>query len=362
MKRLKICVLACMFALLSPIAHAKNCDAYRGLYQQASAKYGIPDGLLEALSMTETGCYPWQTEWNGHPPKEINSKSYEEAVSVATDLVARHQNIDSGIMAWNQTYHPDKSKTLADIYKPSVNVEWAAHYLTELYNSNMSGHSWLIAAALYHRFRRDAEFERYRLEVVNNLAIVRGNVRRICGQDKCLNITVGNDPEMTQSLEQIAARHNLNVPKDSLKGATALENAVSQSEDFAVQASVALRAGTLKELISKLENTKMGHERQKETKEFNEQIKSDLANGHTLSDEIDWMNKSLPPKARLLSNGYKEGNLPAGVPFGHFGEQVNVPQHAAPKQFENNMHTEDTCDNHPGRAAPLYCGLGQSLK
>ncbi len=121
----------------------------------AERRKGIPDRLLTAISLAESGrrhpdrrvtlAWPWtvMAEGNGQ---------YLPTKAAAIDRVRRLQargvrNIDVGCMQVNLKYHPDAFATLDQAFDPAANAGYAARFLAAL---RVETGSWLRAMARYH--------------------------------------------------------------------------------------------------------------------------------------------------------------------------------------------------------------------
>ena len=117
--------------------------------QSAAAKYGIPEGILYSVGLTETGrkgsLYPSAMNVEG---KAIFPPSEEDAMRQFD--VARRSGaklIDIGCMQINHYYHSDKFTSVRAMFDPARNVEYAARFLKEL--KRREG-SWTMAVARYN--------------------------------------------------------------------------------------------------------------------------------------------------------------------------------------------------------------------
>jgi hypothetical protein len=121
----------------------------------AERSYGIPSGLLQSISILESGRYdsgrratiawPWTVMAEGEG-RYLPTKA--EAIAEVRRLKARGvQNIDVGCMQVNLRYHPTAFADLDEAFDPAANVAYAARFLTGLHDA--TGH-WPTAASYYH--------------------------------------------------------------------------------------------------------------------------------------------------------------------------------------------------------------------
>lgn len=121
----------------------------------AEGAAGIPDGLLTAISLAESGRYskhhkarlawPWTVMAEGsgqYFPTKARAMAHVRA------LQARGvRNIDVGCMQVNLKYHPDAFASLGDAFDPDTNAAYAARFLSDL---RLETGSWPAAAGRYH--------------------------------------------------------------------------------------------------------------------------------------------------------------------------------------------------------------------
>jgi len=136
---------------------------------RASAKYGIPVGMLYSVGLTETGrrgsLQPYAMNVEG---RAVFSSTLAEAVQRFEE--ARRDGarlIDLGCMQINHYYHRDKFPSLESMLNPRDNVEYAARFLREL---KMRHETWTMAVARYHAGPdNDPAQKRYVCRVIANM-------------------------------------------------------------------------------------------------------------------------------------------------------------------------------------------------
>lgn len=122
---------------------------------RASAAHSLPGGLLNAISLAETGrwddskkasfAWPW-TVTSGGGGKFFPSKA--AAIAHVEQLKsAGVRNIDVGCMQINLRYHPDAFANLEAAFDPAANAQYAAKFLAGLKRQSQS---WQAAIGRYH--------------------------------------------------------------------------------------------------------------------------------------------------------------------------------------------------------------------
>ena len=116
---------------------------------------GIPEYLLAAISLTETGrwneerreniAWPWTVTARGEGRYFASKRGAITHVYELWDEGV--ENIDVGCMQINLRYHGRAFANLDEAFDPAANTEYAAQFLKEL---NKQTRSWTGAAAQYH--------------------------------------------------------------------------------------------------------------------------------------------------------------------------------------------------------------------
>jgi hypothetical protein len=124
------------------------------LAAEAGAAEGLPDGLLPAISLVETGKsdgqggrmpWPWTLNQGG---ESHYLDSAAEALAKLDDILATGTtNVDVGCMQLNWKWHSKAFASRDDMIDPVQNTAYAARFLKEL--KNQLG-SWELATAAYH--------------------------------------------------------------------------------------------------------------------------------------------------------------------------------------------------------------------
>lgn len=137
--------------------------------QAAAAKYGIPEGILYSVGLTETGrkgsLSPYAMNVEG---KAYFPPSQQEAM--ATFHAAKQRGmklIDIGCMQINHYFHGENFSSAEEMFDPRRNVEYAAKFLRNLHDRH---ETWTMAVARYHAGpNNDPAQKKYVCRVISNL-------------------------------------------------------------------------------------------------------------------------------------------------------------------------------------------------
>ncbi len=136
---------------------------------RASAKYGVPIGMLYSVGLTETGrrgslqAFAMNIEGRAVFANTLAEavRHFEEARRSGAKL------IDLGCMQINHYYHREKFSSLESMLNPRDNVEYAARFLSELKGRH---ETWTMAVARYHAGPdNDPAQKRYVCRVIANM-------------------------------------------------------------------------------------------------------------------------------------------------------------------------------------------------
>lgn len=144
-----------LFILLLVINGITRCQGMCEVaIRQFEKKHGIPDKLLMAISLVESGrnipgrgmvAWPWTINANGKP-YIFPTKS--QAIAKVRQLQAQGvSSIDVGCMQINLKHHPTAFRNLEEAFDPYVNISYAANFLKQ--KKDTSG-SWHHAVGHYH--------------------------------------------------------------------------------------------------------------------------------------------------------------------------------------------------------------------
>ena len=136
---------------------------------RAAAKYDVPLGVLYAVGLTETGrrgtLSPFALNIEG---PSFFPDTLDEAMQRFNEAERRGAKlIDIGCMQINHYYHGSHFRSVAEMFDPHANVDYAARFLRDL--KEQEG-SWTLAAARYHAGpNNDPAQKQYVCEVISNM-------------------------------------------------------------------------------------------------------------------------------------------------------------------------------------------------
>jgi soluble lytic murein transglycosylase-like protein len=116
---------------------------------RAASLTGVPLNVLYSVGLTETGhkgeLSPYDMNIDG---KAIHSASLAEAMARFAEAKGRGAKlIDIGCMQINHHWHGSDFRSLADMFDPARNVEYAASFLKAL---RAEAGTWTLAVARYN--------------------------------------------------------------------------------------------------------------------------------------------------------------------------------------------------------------------
>jgi soluble lytic murein transglycosylase-like protein len=161
-------LVAASLAAFTSEAAASN-GACEKEIQSAAAKYGIPEGILYSVGLTETGrkgsLYPYALNIEGKavfPPSEQDAmRQFYTAQKSGAKL------IDIGCMQINHYFHGENFRSAEAMFDPHSNVEYAAKFLRNLHDRH---ETWTMAVARYHAGpNNDPAQKQYVCRVIANL-------------------------------------------------------------------------------------------------------------------------------------------------------------------------------------------------
>lgn len=139
--------------------------------QAAAAKYGVPEGILYSVGLTETGrkgslyAYAMNVEGKAYYPA-----STQEALAVFEAAQREGRKlIDIGCMQINHHFHGENFSSAQEMFEPRRNVEYAAKFLRNLHGRH---ETWTMAVARYHAGpNNDPAQKKYVCRVISNLVV-----------------------------------------------------------------------------------------------------------------------------------------------------------------------------------------------
>lgn len=176
-----------LLVLLQPFFVSANSNPYADIdtahiclraTQVMEKNYNIKQHLLTTIASVETGRWDEKTQQRLAWPWTINAqgKGYffntkAEAVHKVRQLQAQGvKSIDVGCMQVNLLYHGQEFKSIEEAFDPMHNVEYAAKFLTNLYENNQQ--DWLKAAMAYHS-SVPSKAQKYKKKIVDAFEIVK---------------------------------------------------------------------------------------------------------------------------------------------------------------------------------------------
>ena len=128
-------------------------DICRSSGTRAAQQMGIPDAVMQAITLTETGRklegrfqpWPWTVNMEG-VGKWFATR--EEALAYATHHYKRGaRSFDIGCFQINYRWHGEHFASIEQMFDPDANARYAASYLRALF---LEKGTWLLAAGRYH--------------------------------------------------------------------------------------------------------------------------------------------------------------------------------------------------------------------
>lgn len=191
-------------------------------------KYGIPQGLLYALALTESGkmdqntkkftAWPWTVNANG---RSYYLKSKQEAMQKVKELQdSGVYLIDVGCMQINLAHHSKAFKSLNEAFTPEKNIEYAAKFLTGLYEQKKS---WEKATKCYHS-ANELLGNKYYCSVMKNYQKVLKMPKPPQHEEKGMHYLCKNDVKVSHYL----CKNNQESFDDCVKNEATVDDAISK--------------------------------------------------------------------------------------------------------------------------------------
>ena len=126
-------------------ANVSNAAELKSLIAQAEKTHNIPKDLLLSIALVESRVNPYALSVKG---KAIISKSTSDVKNKLQEYLRDgYSNIDIGVMQINYRWHREKFTNLDEMLDPAANIEYAARFLKQLYDTHGS---WIQAVRHYH--------------------------------------------------------------------------------------------------------------------------------------------------------------------------------------------------------------------
>lgn len=126
-------------------------------YKTVANHYGIPQGILYAIALAESG-YSHSSQYHPWPwTLNIEGKAYRFSSKASTlaklnTAIRQQQSVDIGIMQINWRWHKHRFKNVASTLDPYINLRIGAEILREQYHLV---HDWWLAVGQYHAPSKD---------------------------------------------------------------------------------------------------------------------------------------------------------------------------------------------------------------
>jgi hypothetical protein len=152
---------------------------------RAAAESGVPLNVLYSVGLTETGrqgeLQPYDMNVDG---REVHSDTLPQAMVRYAEAKARGARlIDVGCMQINVRFHGERFASLAQMFDPARNVDYAARFLKAL---KAETGAWTLAVARYNAGPNNPSAERaYVCAVIRNMVASgfgrwTANARALC--------------------------------------------------------------------------------------------------------------------------------------------------------------------------------------
>ncbi|WP_022726666.1 hypothetical protein [Fodinicurvata sediminis] len=159
----------------------------RRALRQAEADHALPDGLLQALALVESGTnvagerhpWPWSLNSNGHGWRFASRTEALEGLERL--LLAGYASVDLGALQVNLFWHGEDVGEFAHGLDPEGNARISARFLKEL--QRQFG-SWEAAVRHYHSYN-PVHQQRYLCRVSRELRGLGRDPGQLFGPDSC---------------------------------------------------------------------------------------------------------------------------------------------------------------------------------
>lgn len=196
--------------------------------QRMEHKYHIKKHLLTTISSIESGRWNERDQQTLAWPWTVNAQgrgyffdTKAEALRKIRELRAQGiTSIDVGCMQVNLLYHGHEFSSIEKALDPARNVEYAARFLRDLYETN--NHDWLKAAMSYHSAVPE-KANAYRRKIVERFEIVK------TAHKKDMNLT--SRPRISMAKNDLLRQpKKLRAPRRNTVTARSLPRTVRQAQ------------------------------------------------------------------------------------------------------------------------------------
>lgn len=246
---IRVAAAACAVLLILPLSpsHARSrsragpFQRCRAAIKAAERTAGIPDNLLSAIGLVESGrtdpitgvrqSWPWTVNVAG---QGYFFNTAAEAVDAVQSWQARGvQSLDVGCMQVNLMYHSKAFASLEEAFDPIANADFASRFLRELF---WRTNDWRKAAAAYHSATTGiaVPYERKVLVVWHELS----------GGGRGDSITPGKEPteaESQSSAEKLAQAWSATLPNHGGWDSASLNALMRSSNSFSLTSNTTSR-------------------------------------------------------------------------------------------------------------------------
>jgi tetratricopeptide (TPR) repeat protein len=147
--------LAALLLILAAVPAHADVPSCLPAIAAAEKHQGIPDGLLVAIALAESGrpdpttglIAPWPWTINANGTGRFYDTPAEAIADVGALLGRNNAFVDVGCMQVDLYHHPQAFRTLSAAFTPEHNVDYAARFLVSL---RQRLGSWPTAVAAYH--------------------------------------------------------------------------------------------------------------------------------------------------------------------------------------------------------------------
>jgi soluble lytic murein transglycosylase-like protein len=180
-------VAAIALATFTSDALAQQAGRCEMQIQAAARKYGIPEGILYSVGLTETGRKGSLSAY----AMNVEGKAYfASSLPEALQLFAQAKSsgaklIDIGCMQINHHFHGGEFASVEEMFDPGKNVQYAALFLKRLHDQH---ETWTMAVARYHAGpNNNPAQQQYVCRVIANLVATgfgkwTANASSFCGK------------------------------------------------------------------------------------------------------------------------------------------------------------------------------------